>query len=60
MGIDPLSHLQHNLGSVMCQLVFGKSWPKDDETWLWLQHLQEVGTKAIGVAGPLNFLSFLR
>ncbi|XP_031352359.1 cytochrome P450 306a1 isoform X2 [Photinus pyralis] len=58
--IDPLAHLQHAIGSVMCQLVFGKTWSRDDPTWLWLQHTQEEGTKAIGVAGPLNFFPFLR
>ncbi|KAK5645280.1 hypothetical protein RI129_006580 [Pyrocoelia pectoralis] len=58
--VDPLAHLQHAIGSIMCQLVLGKTWQKNDPTWLWLQHLQEEGTRAIGVAGPLNFLPFLR
>ncbi|KAK4876362.1 hypothetical protein RN001_012784 [Aquatica leii] len=58
--VDPGRSLQHGVGSVMCQLVFGTTWDKENQTWLWLQHLQEVGTKLIGVAGPLNFLPFLR
>lgn len=57
--LDPLEGLRHSLGSVINVIVFGKSWSRDDETWKWLQHLQEEGTKHIGVAGPLNFLSFL-
>ncbi|KAJ3644361.1 hypothetical protein Zmor_027026 [Zophobas morio] len=58
--LDPLEPLRHSLGSVINQLVFGKSWSRDDKLWKWLQHLQEEGTKHIGVAGPLNFLPFLR
>lgn len=60
IGINTLEALRHGLGSIMNQIVFGKTWSKDDETWKWLQHLQEEGTKHIGVAGPLNFLPFLR
>ena len=60
MTLDPLEPLRHSLGSVINQLVFGKSWSRDDKLWKWLQHLQEEGTKHIGVAGPLNFLPFLR
>lgn len=44
----------------MNRLTFGKSWAIDDPTWVWLQELQEEGTKHIGVSGPLNFLPFLR
>nr|QYA71960.1 cytochrome P450 [Anoplophora glabripennis] len=58
--LDPLEPLRHSLGSAMNILVFGKSWSRDDKTWKWLQHLQEEGTQHIGVAGPLNFLPFLR
>ncbi|RZC38401.1 cytochrome P450 306a1 [Asbolus verrucosus] len=58
--VDPLELLRHNLGSVINKVVFGVSWPRDDETWKWLQDLQEEGTKLIGIAGPLNFLPFLR
>ncbi|KAF5307945.1 hypothetical protein FQR65_LT06512 [Abscondita terminalis] len=58
--VDPCQHLQHSVGSIMCDLIFGKTWSKDDQTWMWLQHLQEEGTKLIGVTGPLNFLPFFR
>nr|QZM07476.1 cytochrome P450 monooxygenase CYP306A1 [Lasioderma serricorne] len=60
LRLDPLEALRHSLGSVMNKLTFGKSWSKNDETWKWLQYLQEEGTKHIGISGPLNFLPFLR
>ncbi|KAJ8944550.1 hypothetical protein NQ318_009713 [Aromia moschata] len=58
--VDPLEVLRHNLGSAINIIVFGKCWSRYDETWKWLQSLQEEGTQHIGVAGPLNFLPFLR
>ncbi|CAH1118929.1 unnamed protein product [Phaedon cochleariae] len=60
VSIDPLESLRHSLGSAINSIVFGKSWSKDDEEWIWLQDMQEEGTKQIGIAGPLNFLPFLR
>ncbi|XP_044586495.1 cytochrome P450 306a1 isoform X2 [Cotesia glomerata] len=59
-GIDPLSILHHCIGNVMNNLVFGTVYDEDDEIWKWLRDLQEEGVKHIGVAGPLNFLPFLR
>ncbi|KAJ8985272.1 hypothetical protein NQ317_007058, partial [Molorchus minor] len=58
--LDPLEPLRHSLGSTINVIVFGKTWSRYDETWKWLQHLQEEGTQHIGVAGPLNFLPLLR
>ncbi|KAG5875609.1 hypothetical protein JTB14_036606 [Gonioctena quinquepunctata] len=58
--LDPLELLRHCMGSAINLFVFGKSWSIDDDVWIWLQQLQEEGTKQIGIAGPLNFLSFLR
>ncbi|GJQ71364.1 CYP306A1 [Trypoxylus dichotomus] len=58
--LDPGSTLKHNLGSLMNQLVFGKSFGRNEKLWKWLIYLQEEGTKRIGIAGPLNFLPFLR
>ncbi|KAG8228704.1 hypothetical protein J437_LFUL008693 [Ladona fulva] len=58
--IDPLPEILHGMGNLMSDLVFGRTWKRNDPTWRWLQELQEKGTKMIGVAGPLNFLPFLR
>ncbi|XP_011693655.1 PREDICTED: cytochrome P450 306a1 [Wasmannia auropunctata] len=58
--IDPFETLHHYVGNMMNDLVFGKVYKEDDKVWKWLRHLQEEGVKHIGVAGPLNFLPFLR
>ncbi|KAL1488513.1 hypothetical protein ABEB36_014979 [Hypothenemus hampei] len=58
--IDSHEALRHQIGSLMCELVFAESWSKDDKTWNDLLEQQEAGLKLIGVAGPLNFLPFLR
>lgn len=58
--IDALRSLMHSIGNVMNSLIFGRRWEWQDETWRWLQHLADTGVKYIGVAGPLNFLPFLR
>ncbi|XP_066602888.1 cytochrome P450 306a1 [Prorops nasuta] len=59
-GVDPLKILHHFMGNLINSLVFGKVYDEEDEVWKWLRHLQEDGVKHIGVAGPLNFLPFLR
>ncbi|XP_034945868.1 cytochrome P450 306a1 isoform X2 [Chelonus insularis] len=59
-GIEPFDILHHCVGNIMNDLVFGKVYNESDETWKWLRHLQEEGVKHIGVAGPFNFLPFLR
>ncbi|KAL6422976.1 hypothetical protein ACFW04_010463 [Cataglyphis niger] len=59
-GIDPVEILHHCVGNLMNDLVFGKIYKEGDEVWKWLRHMQEEGVKHIGVAGPLNFLPFLR
>ncbi|XP_043499324.1 cytochrome P450 306a1 [Polistes fuscatus] len=59
-GFDPNETLHHCVGNLMNDLVFGKTYDEDDRVWTWLRKLQEEGVKHIGVAGPLNFLPFLR
>ncbi|XP_050505527.1 cytochrome P450 306a1 isoform X3 [Diabrotica virgifera virgifera] len=58
--IDIVPSLRHSLGSVINMIVFGTSWSRDNELWIWLQNLQEEGPKHLGVAGPMNFLPFFR
>lgn len=58
--MDPFHILHHSVGNVLNEIVFGIKYDKDDETWKYLQHLQEEGVKYIGVSGAVNFLPFLR
>ncbi|KAE8740538.1 Cytochrome P450 CYP306 [Frankliniella occidentalis] len=58
--VDPHAHLTEAVGNVVNSVVFGRTWAPDDPTWLWLQRIQDEGTKLIGVAGAINFLPFLR
>ena len=57
---DPMDTLHHCMGNLVNSIVFGKTYDEKDQVWIWLRHLQEEGVKEIGIAGPLNFLPFLR
>ncbi|KAL1140656.1 hypothetical protein AAG570_000586, partial [Ranatra chinensis] len=58
--LDPCEILMHSMGNILNFLLLGKRWAMDDPAWVWLRKIAEEGVKLIGVAGPLNFLPFLR
>lgn len=52
--------MQHNLGNVLNDITYGKSYAPDDETWIYLQKLQTEGVENLGLVGVVNFFPILR
>ncbi|KAL7641282.1 UNVERIFIED_CONTAM: hypothetical protein RMT77_008420 [Armadillidium vulgare] len=59
-GVDVKSFLLHIIGNTVNGLIFGIHYEEEDPTWVWLRSLLEEGVKLIGIAGPINFLPWLR
>ena len=58
--INPMHMLTNTVGNIVNDFVLGVTYDADDETWKYLQHLQEVGVKLVGVSAGANFLPILR
>lgn len=57
---NPMHILTNTVGNIVNDFVFGKTYDANDETWKYLQYLQEVGVKLVGVGAEANFLPILR
>lgn len=57
---NPMHMLAHTVGNIVNDFLFGKTYEANDETWKYLQYLQEVGVKLVGVGAGANFLPILR
>ncbi|XP_064082741.1 cytochrome P450 306a1-like [Macrobrachium nipponense] len=58
--VEISENLLHHVGNTMTELIFGRKYPEDDPIWRWQRYMLDEGSKLIGVAGPLNFLPWLR
>lgn len=58
--MNPMHILANTVGNIVNDFVFGKTYDANDETWKYLQYLQEVGVKLVGVGAEANFLPILR
>lgn len=59
-AFDPIHVFTNTVGNIVNDFVFGITYDANDETWMHLQHLQEVGVKLVGVGAGANFLPILR
>jgi len=58
--VDLHKLLTHIVGNLMNKTIFGMTYTRDSGVWAWLKELREEGIKKMGVAGPVNFLPWLR
>ena len=58
--INPCDIIEHVVGNMLNEVIFGMRYSRESEIWRWLQWVQAEGVKLIGVCGVVNFLPFLR
>merc|ERR1719233_109554 len=58
--INPCDIIDHVVGNMLNEAIFGMRYSRESEMWRWLQWVQAEGVKLIGVCGGVNFLPFLR
>ena len=51
--------MNHDVGNLLNDIVFGRTYEKDDATWNAIQRAREDGIKALAVASGLQFLPWL-
>ena len=51
--------MNHDVGNLLNDIVFGRTYEKDDNTWKAIQRAREEGIKMLGVASGLQFLPWL-
>ena len=51
--------MNHDVGNLLNDIVFGRTYDEDDETWKAIQRAREDGIKMLGVASGLQFLPWL-
>ena len=51
--------MNHEVGNLLNDIVFGRTYERDDEAWSAIQRAREDGIKILGVASGLQFLQWL-
>ena len=51
--------MNHDVGNLLNDIVFGRTYDEDDPTWKAIQNAREDGIKMLGVASGLQFLPWL-
>jgi hypothetical protein len=51
--------MNHDVGNLLNAIVFGRTYDKEDETWIELQRSREEGIKKLNVDSGLNFFPML-
>ena len=57
---NPRTIINHVVGNLLNEVIFGTRYSRDSEIWRWLQWVQAEGVKLLSVCGVVNFLPLLR